>query len=213
MQARLNAMRAMKHHTSGTTYSVLPLFYAQAVRALVDYSTLVLITLSPSQQERLEVLQNTAMRTMLVQAPRWSSACIMQSKTGLVPLTTRVEQIVACRVARVLQRDAEGMSQRRLEKAMTQGAEVLSHNPWLLRSALAARYLPKRIPGPCRSLTSLPTPTAPRPHGSPHQQNTPPLFSPSERPTVLPRSYGNMPSWPWSGSSIQSVLCTTPMAR
>ena len=41
------------------------LFYVQAVRALVDYSTLVLIVLSPTQQERLEVLQNTAMRTML----------------------------------------------------------------------------------------------------------------------------------------------------
>ena len=56
----------------------------------MNYSAPVLIALSPSQQERLEVLQNAAMRTMLG-APRWSSACVMQSKTGLVPLTIRVE--------------------------------------------------------------------------------------------------------------------------
>ena len=66
----------------------------------------------------------------------------MQSETGLVPFTTRVGQMVSYRVARVLQRDAEGVSQRRLKQAMTQGAEVLPHNPWLLlRSALATRHL------------------------------------------------------------------------
>ena len=84
--------------------------------------------------------QNTAMRTMLG-APRWSSACVMQSETDLVPLTTRVKQIVAYRVAIVLQLDAEGLSLRRLQQAMTRGAEVLPHKPWLLRSTLATSLL------------------------------------------------------------------------
>ncbi|XP_076043547.1 uncharacterized protein LOC143026662 [Oratosquilla oratoria] len=80
------------------------------------------------------------MRTMLG-APRWTSACVMQNETRLVPLTTRVEQIVACRVARVLQRDSEGVAQRRLRLAMTQGNDVLHRNPWLLQSTLATRSL------------------------------------------------------------------------
>ncbi|KAK3891669.1 hypothetical protein Pcinc_004449 [Petrolisthes cinctipes] len=64
-QARLNVMRAMTRPTAGATFSVLRLYYVQAVRSLVDYSALVLLALSPNQQERLEVVQNTAMRTML----------------------------------------------------------------------------------------------------------------------------------------------------
>ena len=61
----------------------------QAVRSLVDYSAPALTALFPSQQGRLEVLQNIAVRTMLG-APRWTSTCVKQSKTSLVPLTTRV---------------------------------------------------------------------------------------------------------------------------
>ncbi|KAK3886540.1 hypothetical protein Pcinc_009313 [Petrolisthes cinctipes] len=64
-QARLNVMRAMTRPTAGATFSVLRLYYVQAVFSLVDYSALVLLALSPNQQERLEVMQNTAMRTML----------------------------------------------------------------------------------------------------------------------------------------------------
>ncbi|KAK3889161.1 hypothetical protein Pcinc_006736 [Petrolisthes cinctipes] len=127
-QARLNMMRAMTRPTAGATFSVLCLYYVQAVRSLVDYSALVLLALSPNQQERLEVVQNTTMRTMLG-APRWTSACVMQSETSLVPLTTRVQHITACRISRVLQRDAEGVTQRRLRLTATQGVDTLRRNP------------------------------------------------------------------------------------
>ncbi|XP_076032418.1 uncharacterized protein LOC143020145 [Oratosquilla oratoria] len=65
----------------------------------------------------------------------------MQIETRLVPLTTRVEQIVACRVARVLQRDSEGVAQRRLRLAMMQGNDALHRKPWLLQSNLATQSL------------------------------------------------------------------------
>ncbi|KAK3884439.1 hypothetical protein Pcinc_011276 [Petrolisthes cinctipes] len=48
-QARLNVMRAMTRPTAGATFSVLCLYYVQAVRSLVDYSALVLLALSPSR--------------------------------------------------------------------------------------------------------------------------------------------------------------------
>ncbi|XP_063887725.1 uncharacterized protein LOC135115154 [Scylla paramamosain] len=154
-QSRLSVMRAMTRINAGATFSVLRQYYVHAVRSLVDYSAPVLIALSPNQQERIEVLQNTAMRTMLG-APRWSSACVMQSETRLVPLTTRVQQITACRVARVLQRDAEGVTQRRLRLAGTQGAESLRRNPWLLQCTLATHNLARMENWP---QADLPAPT------------------------------------------------------
>ncbi|KAK4307362.1 hypothetical protein Pmani_020881 [Petrolisthes manimaculis] len=69
-------------------------------------------------------------------APRWTSACVMQSETSLVPLTTRVQHITACRISSVLQRDAEGVTQRRLRLAATQGVDTLCCNLWLLQATL-----------------------------------------------------------------------------
>ncbi|XP_050703623.1 uncharacterized protein LOC126989089, partial [Eriocheir sinensis] len=135
--ARLNVMRAMTRPWAGATFSVLRLYYLRAVRSLVDYSAPVLVGLSRHQQRRLEVVQNNAMRTMLG-APRWTSACVMQNETRLVPLTCRVDCIMACRVARVLQRDAEGVAPERLRLAMAQGVECLHNNGWLIGTTIAA---------------------------------------------------------------------------
>ena len=49
-EARINVMRAMTRSHAGATYSVLRLFYVQAVRALVDYSAPVLVSLSPTNR-------------------------------------------------------------------------------------------------------------------------------------------------------------------
>ncbi|KAK8376776.1 hypothetical protein O3P69_009998 [Scylla paramamosain] len=84
----------------------------------------------------------------------------IQSETRLVPLTTRVQQITACRVAGVLQRDAEGVTQRRLRLAGTQGAESLRRNPWLLQCTLATHNLARMENWP---QADLPAPHLPRP--------------------------------------------------
>ena len=47
----------MMRLTEGATYSVLRLYYVQAVRSLVDYNAPALTAFSPHQQGRLEVLQ------------------------------------------------------------------------------------------------------------------------------------------------------------
>ena len=140
MEARLNVMRAMTRPAAGATYHVLRLYYVQAVRSLVDYSAPVLTAISTSQRMRLEVAQNTAMRTMLG-VPRWCSACVMQSEAGLVPLADRVSFIATCRVARVLRRDAEGVVQARIRLAMAQGEDCLRGSPWLASVTRSARVL------------------------------------------------------------------------
>lgn len=156
-QARLNVMRAMTRPTAGATFSVLRQYYVQAVRSLVDYSAPVLVALSTNQQERLEVVQNTAIRTMLG-APRWSSACVMQNETSLVPLSIRVQQVMACRVARVFHRDTEGVAQRRLRLALVQDETFLRRNPWLFHAQLAVHSL-VRMEGWPWPQADLPAPT------------------------------------------------------
>ncbi|KAK3895214.1 hypothetical protein Pcinc_001074 [Petrolisthes cinctipes] len=59
-QARLNVMRAMTQPTAGATFSVLHLYYVQAVRSLVDYSDLVLLALSPNREELYDGRSATA---------------------------------------------------------------------------------------------------------------------------------------------------------
>ena len=152
MQARTNVMRAMTRPGAGATYRVLRLYYVQAVRSLVDYCAPVLAALSPSQQERLEVAQNGALRTMLG-APRWCSACVMQSEAGLVPLADRVSFIATCRVARVLRRDAQGAVLATLRLAMEQGEDCLRGSPWLASVTRPARVLGRVASRrPCRHL-------------------------------------------------------------
>ena len=45
--ARLNVMRTITRLMEGASYSVLSLYYVQAVRSLVDYSAATLTVLSP----------------------------------------------------------------------------------------------------------------------------------------------------------------------
>ncbi|XP_050724605.1 uncharacterized protein LOC127002567 [Eriocheir sinensis] len=140
-QARLNVMRAMTKTRAGATFPVLRLFYVQTVRALIDYSAPVLIALSPTQQRRIEVVQNKAMRTMLG-APGWASSSVMQSETRLVPLASRVQQIVACRVAKVLHQDRESVARAALCRVLPQRRDLFTGKTWLLKVAEAASPLP-----------------------------------------------------------------------
>ena len=123
----------------------------------MNYSAPVLIALFNNKQERLEAFQNNAMRTML-EAPRWCNACVMQTETRLVPLTTRVEYITVYRVARILNRDVEGVAQRRLQLAMTQGTEYLNNNTLLINITLATHSLIQEGNGLWRK-ADVPTPT------------------------------------------------------
>ncbi|XP_050724058.1 uncharacterized protein LOC127002289 [Eriocheir sinensis] len=115
LRARVNVMRAMTRPGAGATFSVL---HVQEVRPLMDYCAPVLVSLSHSQQKKLEVAQNSALRVILG-APR-------------------------C-VARILLRDKEGVAQRRLRTAMAQGREVLGNNTWLIHTTSAVHGLTRTL--------------------------------------------------------------------
>ncbi|XP_076069251.1 uncharacterized protein LOC143041313 [Oratosquilla oratoria] len=139
-RTRINVMRAMTRTHSGASHAVLRLYYIQAVRSLIDYSAVVLVSLSPTQQRRIECIQNQAMRTMLG-APRWTSMSIMQSETRLVPLASRVQHIATCRVAKILRQDRETIARTKIKRTLPQRRDLFSTNTWLRRIADATNAL------------------------------------------------------------------------
>ncbi|XP_068246476.1 uncharacterized protein [Palaemon carinicauda] len=84
LKSRTNShINALKRITS------LRLFYVQAVRFLVEYSTPVLTSLSPTQKPQLEVIQNNAMRTILG-ALIWTRLSLLRTDTNILPLVDRI---------------------------------------------------------------------------------------------------------------------------
>ena len=132
----------------------------------MDYSATVLVALSNHQQKRVEVIQNQAMRAMMG-APRWTSTCAMQSETRLVPLASRVQQIVACRVAKTLQQGRETAAQTELRRVLPLCREGYIESTWLHRVAEAATgvlnigQLLRRGPDPPAEAYDAPPPWQP----------------------------------------------------
>lgn len=126
MQARLNMMRAMTRPSAGTYFTVLHLYYIQAVHSLIDYSAPILVAMARHLQQQPEVVQNNTMTTMLG-ALQLSTACMMQSETRLMSIT-RVKCIMASHMMRMPQRNTEDATQRRLWIALSRGTECLGDN-------------------------------------------------------------------------------------
>lgn len=65
----------------------------------------------------------------------------MQAETQLVPLPTRVQQIVACRLAKTLHRGWESMALTRLCRVLPQWRDMVTGNTLLRRVADTAKHL------------------------------------------------------------------------
>lgn len=118
IQARLNVRRVMTRAHTGATFTLLLLFQVEDVHTLTDCNASGFVGLS-TEQRRKEVLQNRAMKIMLG-SPNWASGCAMQIETRLVPLASRLQQIVACRVARILHQERESVERVKLSKVLPQ---------------------------------------------------------------------------------------------
>lgn len=59
---RIRVMRAITGLKAGAHFNVLGLYYAHAVRSLLDYASPALISIQDSIVQRLEVAQNQALR-------------------------------------------------------------------------------------------------------------------------------------------------------
>ena len=137
---RVALMRAMTRTGAGATYRVLRLYYVQAVRSLVDYAAVALVSLSDTLKVSLERIQNDALRHILG-APRWTKLEALQAETDLLPLTRRVDQQAASWVARTILRPADTPARRRLLSTLPQDDRVFTTKTWAGDLARTTRRL------------------------------------------------------------------------
>ena len=103
LNSRLNVMRAMTSIKLGLNFNVLKTFYIACMRSIIDYSALQLITSNENKLNKLEKIQNEALRLMLG-APRWTKLVNLRQETGIVPVSVRVQQVCSDFVCRSLRR-------------------------------------------------------------------------------------------------------------
>ena len=103
LNSRLNVMNAMTHIKLGLNFNVLKTFYIACMRSIIDYSALQLVTSNENKLNKLEKIQNEALRLMLG-APRWTKLVNLRPETGIVPVSVRVQQVCADFVCRSLRR-------------------------------------------------------------------------------------------------------------
>lgn len=137
MRARTTVMRAMTRTDAGASSAVLKLYYTMAVRPLLDYCAPVLVNINKDQRDRLEVSQNNALRLILGAAP-WTKTETLQCEAGLIPLTERIKQLTAGKVANLLQRSPDTAARRCLGDLEDHS---LRHTKWLKKTAKCATVL------------------------------------------------------------------------
>ena len=119
----LNALRRITTLQEGATYHLLRKFYMQTVRAQVEYAAPVLTCLRKDQQQRLEVIQNNAMRLMLG-APMWTRICLLRAETQLQSLTHRISQRNAAILCKTIRSDRDGPLKQKMRACLNLHEEL-----------------------------------------------------------------------------------------
>lgn len=74
-----------------------------AIRYVIDYSSIALMNLSKTEISKLETIQNKCMR-LILGAPKWTRLVNLREESQLVSLETRIQQMVAGIVSKVVSR-------------------------------------------------------------------------------------------------------------
>ena len=87
-QRRLNIIRALSATHWGGDRKTLTLLFNSLIRSILEYNSFVYTFLARSNQERIEVIQNTALRT-ITGALRTTPTCALLVETNTFPLAMR----------------------------------------------------------------------------------------------------------------------------
>ena len=87
--ARLSTMRYMTSLKGGTGSELQNTYYNACTRSLIDFVAPVLVNLTETQKESIEVIQNNAMRLMQG-APMWTRLCNSRAESNLPTLENRI---------------------------------------------------------------------------------------------------------------------------
>lgn len=143
MFKRLNIMRSLTSPTIGATSTVLQKYYTSSVRSLIDYSSPALIIAKTALHQRLNKLQNIAMRTILG-APPWTNILTMQTECHLISIPARIRQITASYLTKIITDPAAHNMSSNIMNTQIQNIQLLNLPPSWLREALhiLAAFIP-----------------------------------------------------------------------
>ena len=99
---RLRPIQYISNTYVGASLRVLRLMYISLVRSMIDYTSPVLSLLSPSALKPLEIVQNKAMRIILV-CSRTAKVLVMRRELDLQSIHSRITQINTILGIRLLQ--------------------------------------------------------------------------------------------------------------
>ena len=133
VQSRLNAMRAISGLPGGANSKVLKKVYQATVRPILDYGCVAVAFAPKTHYEKLEKLQNKAIRTILG-VPRWSCISSCQLETEIMPLRFRHEARQATFADKVL-RNPDHAIHKQLTSCIKKSREVFTDNTWLNKTS------------------------------------------------------------------------------
>lgn len=106
-KSRISVMKIITGSDIRAGYHVLCSFYVHAIHSIVDYSSIALLQLTPSQISKLETIQNKCMR-LILGAPWWTRLANLREESHLVPLQTCNQQMVAGSIGKIVSRRDDG---------------------------------------------------------------------------------------------------------
>lgn len=175
--SRLNALKFLAGKGRGASQKVLKLFYIQAIRSLVDYAAPAILTLNHQELQKLEVIQNNAMRT-ITNSPMWTKLCNLRVETKLESLDTRIQSRIAVMATKSARNDAIRTTTHKIKTATELHPDLLT-NSWAHSAAKAVKNL-----GVAEELRAPPDTPDPEYHSQP------PWVSPAIKiiiPNTLPK--------------------------
>ena len=159
VQSRLNAMRAISGLAGGANSKVLKKVYQATVRPILDYGCVAVAFAPKTSYEKLEKLQNQALRTILG-VPRWSCTSTCQLEADIMPLRFRHEARQAIFADKVL-RNPDHAIHKQLTTSIKKSREVFTENTWLNKTSDAWRLHNSNEQTPTTEVTKAPTPWTP----------------------------------------------------
>nr|XP_027223265.1 uncharacterized protein LOC113815374 [Penaeus vannamei] len=138
IQSRILAMRKLTSTRIGAGYKILRTFYTQAIRSIIDFSALSLLTLSSDLLIKLEKIQNEAMRIILG-APRWTRLENLRIETNLCSLRLRTLQITSSYMAKSLSSTKPLPFKQRIQTLLTRPIDTILSTGWHFQVVLAIK--------------------------------------------------------------------------
>ena len=138
--ARLNTMRYMTSLKGGAGLDLQKTYYNACTRSQIDFAAPVLVNLTATQKESLEVIQNNAVRLMLG-APMWTRLCNLRAEAELPSLEHRINVRNTCIISKAIQSERNSYTKIKVLNELPKHPELQRPNTYTKQLVDCARSI------------------------------------------------------------------------